>query len=238
MVIHCDRYPVLKQVKTSQIACLLIALLPIAEGLPQGASNFDLFERIENSDPSLDRPGRQSRQATSNRSPAEPTFTLIGTTRIGVNAAVILRHSSGGQVRVEYTGSPTRISGYEGFYVSDVTSRSVSIRHPSNSPCVTIEDEGVDCDPGANTSHISLTTASPVSAESEPLRDALELPDEPPQENSANPFESIRRSADNRAPSPSQGDSQRFRPRRIDPADVPPGMRVVSTPFGDRLVEN
>jgi len=25
--------------------------------------------------------------------------------------------------------------------------------------------------------------------------------------------------------------------RRIDPADVPPGMRVVSTPFGDRLVE-
>ena len=30
---------------------------------------------------------------------------------------------------------------------------------------------------------------------------------------------------------------QGFTPRRIDPADVPAGMRIVPTPFGDRLVE-
>ena len=29
-----------------------------------------------------------------------------------------------------------------------------------------------------------------------------------------------------------------FVPRRISPEEVPPGMRVVSTPFGDRLVED
>ena len=34
-----------------------------------------------------------------------------------------------------------------------------------------------------------------------------------------------------------EGDTSAFTPRRINPEDVPPGMRVVSTPFGDRLVE-
>jgi hypothetical protein len=32
-------------------------------------------------------------------------------------------------------------------------------------------------------------------------------------------------------------DQRRFRPRRINPDQVPDGMRVVSTPFGDRLVD-
>ena len=50
-----------------------------------------------------------------------------------------------------------------------------------------------------------------------------------------NPFEALRSRAQNGAPPPERPD--RFQPRRIDPADVPPGMRVVSTPFGDRLVE-
>lgn len=121
--------------------------------------------------------------------------------------------------------------------MSRVAGRSVSIRHPSNSPCVAIEVKGVDCDQADNTSHIRLTTATAISAESEVMRDAQELPDEPPQENRANPFDAIRRSAENGIPAPSRRDSQGFRPRRIDPADVPPGMRVVSTPFGDRLVE-
>ena len=51
----------------------------------------------------------------------------------------------------------------------------------------------------------------------------------------ANPFETLRNRVQNGEP-PSERPG-RFQPRRIDPADVPPGMRVVSTPFGDRLVE-
>ena len=49
-----------------------------------------------------------------------------------------------------------------------------------------------------------------------------------------NPFEAIRARANN---PDSNTDNNNFRPRRIDPDDVPPGMRIVSTPFGDRLVE-
>ena len=133
---------------------------------------------------------------------SEPTFTLVGTSRVGDSTAVVLRHSSGEQVRVQYAGRPTQIAGYEGFFVSGVAGRSVSIRHPSNSPCVAIEDKGVDCDQADNTSHIRLTTATAISAESEALRDAQALPDEPPKENRTNPFDAIRRSADNGIPAP------------------------------------
>jgi hypothetical protein len=31
-------------------------------------------------------------------------------------------------------------------------------------------------------------------------------------------------------------EGERFRPRRIDPSDVPPGARLIRTPFGDRII--
>ena len=232
-----ERYFKGKQFNVTNIACLLITSLAASAVLPQDSSDFDLFERLDNVDTGAARGSSRSRQTQNTPTPSEPTFTLVGTSRVGDSTAVVLRHSSGDQVRVEYSGRPTQIAGYEGFFVSRVTGRSVSIRHPSNSPCVAIEARGVDCDQADNTSHVRLTTATAISAESEALRDVQELPDEEPQENRVNPFDALRRSAENGASASTLGDSQRFRPRRIDPADVPPGMRVVSTPFGDRLVE-
>lgn len=67
--------------------------------------------------------------------------------------------------------------------------------------------------------------------------------DEPPP----NPFAALRARAQGNTSSNGTSQAQAiteeslqrrgFTPRRIDPADVPPGMRIVSTPFGDRLVE-
>ena len=52
-----------------------------------------------------------------------------------------------------------------------------------------------------------------------------------------NPFAALREAqAENPADSSTRRGA-RFSPRRVAPEDVPPGMRVVSTPFGDRLVE-
>jgi len=234
---YCERYSRGKQVNAPQIACLLVTLLAVAEVLPQDSSDFDLFERVETGDSGADRSASRSRQTQNTPTPSEPTFTLVGTVRVGDSTAIVLRHSSGDQVRVEYAGRPAPIAGYEGFFVSSVTGRSVAIRHPSSSPCVAIEDKGVDCDQADNTSHVRLTTATAISAASEALRDMQDLSDDTPQEEPVNPFDAVRRRAENGAPASSLGESQRFRPRRIDPADIPPGMRVVSTPFGDRLVE-
>lgn len=53
-----------------------------------------------------------------------------------------------------------------------------------------------------------------------------------------NPFAALRavREANAAADSPPDPNSVRIQLRRIAPEDVPDGMRVVSTPFGDRLV--
>ena len=62
------------------------------------------------------------------------------------------------------------------------------------------------------------------------------LANEEDAEAPINPFEAIARRSRN--PESDTTENQQFRPRRINPEDVPAGMRVVSTPFGDRLVEN
>jgi hypothetical protein len=50
-----------------------------------------------------------------------------------------------------------------------------------------------------------------------------------------NPFETLRNGAVAQDEEQA-GNAARFTPRRINPEDVPEGMRVISTPFGDRLV--
>ena len=50
-----------------------------------------------------------------------------------------------------------------------------------------------------------------------------------------NPFEALLQRAANQN---TDVEESTFEPVRINPSDVPPGMRVVSTPFGDRLVED
>jgi hypothetical protein len=54
-----------------------------------------------------------------------------------------------------------------------------------------------------------------------------------------NPFEALSAAQvdDDNPAQKNGGRENRFAPRRISPEDVPSGMRVVSTPFGDRLVE-
>ena len=127
---YCKRYSIGKQLKAPMIACLLITLLTVAEVLPQDSSDFELFESVENSDSGAGRNASRSRQTQNTPTSSVPAFTLVGTSRVGDSTAVVLRHSSGEQVRVEYAGRPTQITGYEGFFVSRVAGRSVLIRHP------------------------------------------------------------------------------------------------------------
>ena len=54
-------------------------------------------------------------------------------------------------------------------------------------------------------------------------------------ESLVNPFEALLERASGQDSDVDTTSS--FEPRRIDPLDVPSGMRIVSTPFGDRLVE-
>ncbi|MBT8146719.1 MAG: hypothetical protein KJN90_07680, partial [Gammaproteobacteria bacterium] len=77
-----------------------------------------------------------------------------------------------------------------------------------------------------------------TSREEQSEEDAEVVVSEEESEEPTNPFAALRARAlqNGDAPAPSASPRRSFTPRRIDPADVPPGMRVVSTPFGDRLV--
>ena len=110
------------------------------------------------------------------------------------------------------------------------------VQYPASRPCRASEAHGISCDAEANRAILALAAADPL-----PVRVTEEIPEvtagasEPPP----NPFEALRQRAANGQASDvvSAEDQRRFRPRRINADQVPDGMRVVSTPFGDRLVD-
>lgn len=239
----------LNQCKTLYVLFLIIWALPsiaqVSEAEPPTAAEFSLFENIEVAEnrqtPSSSRPTRESRATTS-----EPVFTLIGTSRIGSNSSAIVRHQSGQIVRVAVnSGAATPIEGYEEYSVFDVGSGSLSVRLPSNIPCVDHKDKGVSCAETSNTARLRLVNAEALARVEAPVSESNpEINGQVVSDGTANPFEALRAARASGQPlqegvvqESANGRNGRFTPRRIAQEDVPPGMRVVSTPFGDRLVE-
>ena len=172
---------------------------------------------------------------------AGPEFTLLGTSRIGVSYSAILRHRSGESILVRSQGNTaTAVEGHAGYSVLSVGAGKLSLSYPDSVPCVEDVGQGVRCTGGPNAAELVLGTSPALSR---PVPSAtLEQQGsstEPPTAQSINPFEAVL-AAQGEGNDPAQDDggrAERFVPKRISPEDVPPGMRVVATPFGDRLVE-
>ena len=127
--------------------------------MSQESNGFGLFEPVQSND-SDDYCGNDGRSGGLESPTSSNPFPLVGTSRIADKTSITLRHVSGEKVRVRYTGQPTNIVGYEGFYVSEVNGRQISIQHPSSSPCMVFVERGIDCDQINNTSRIRLTSAT------------------------------------------------------------------------------
>jgi hypothetical protein len=178
--------------------------------------------------------------------PGAIAFVLIGTSQIGDSFRARLRNSSGESVTVNLNaqgGSP--VPGYPGFEVSRVNARELTIQHPSSSPCMASQDQGVSCT-ASDQSRLQLATAAAVVRQEVPAQDGDMGNSEQNSDNAdngsaaENPFAAALRAARERGeqvdPAVMRAESARFRPRRIDPADVPPGSQLIRTPFGDRIV--
>lgn len=211
----------------------------VSDQTGQNQSEFQLFENLESAAPNdrgSSRNTPNSRQSSATQS--TPVFTLVGTSRIGSKQNALLKHIGGDIVKVPLTASVNPVPGHDLYSVVDHGSGQVAVRYPAAIPCGDFADLGISCDPQTNIATLSLTTADAIvrvaDVETEvPAQDQpATAPDTP-----RNPFEALRDRALNGDTGNAPPSSQ-FQPRRIDPADVPPGMRVVSTPFGDRLVEN
>ncbi|GJM12036.1 MAG: hypothetical protein DHS20C12_04390 [Pseudohongiella sp.] len=156
----------------------------------------------------------------------------------------MVKHKSGETLLVrKATSGNTAIPAYSDYYIVDISSDTVSIRYPGNNTCIEFLDLGVRCRAAGNIAELLLANSEPLPTSNSPERavDGIS-PDEELEElptNPANPFEALRNAQNARTSIRQDGNGAegRFTPRRISPEDVPEGMRVIATPFGDRLVE-
>ena len=245
----------------TKISCILFLLLsfvlstafaqvdPVAgstNNATTSAQNFNLFEAVDSTQSAVQRRSRASQGARATIS--QPEFTLLGTTRIGDRYTAILNHRDGSTIVIRARpDANTRISQYSQYAIVDIGAGKVSVRFPGESQCVAFPDKGVSCNSAGNIAQLSLANGAPLASRpvqvletgtAQALRQEVVGTDAEPGGNASNPFAALRdRTASRGDANAAANTNRRFTPRRIAPEDVPDGMRVVSTPFGDRLVE-
>ena len=209
------------------------------------SQSLTLFEDVETAQTRGSRPaGRAARQERATT--AEPEFTLVGVSRLGGKYSAMLRYKDGENYTVKADPAAiTIIPEHSDYAIVDISAGSVSIRYPSNNPCIEFNDRGVSCSSAANTAQLVLANGEPLA----PRNPANELAAEVAageeiievQAVAGNPFEALRngRRGDslNTGADTTSTTGASFTPRRINPEDVPEGKRIVATPFGDRLVD-
>lgn len=220
-------------------------------GLTTNESNpgFALFEAIENNAGNRTATPTRRNSRNSRATVAEPEFTLLGTSRIGDKYSAILQHKSGEAIIVEAGPSAsTAIPEHDDYSIVKLAAGSVSIRYPGNTTCVEFLDRGVSCNEADNIAELGLAASEPLAPSESSQIFAAQAIDVQANDSGANPaggqdqvinpFAALQE-AQNGEPvdRSTNAENRQFSPRRIAPEDVPPGMRVVSTPFGDRLVE-
>jgi hypothetical protein len=230
-------------IATAAPAALALCMAAATHAQTDSDATLSLFESVERTS------GADQAQTTgpinmSTSASGGPQFALIGTARFGERYRVSVRDSSGEAITVDAgAGGSAAIPGYPGFRVIQVQSRHVLLEQPSGSPCFEFSDQGVTCE-GGNT-RLALATAAPIEPPPAPENrraddgDTQGAGEENGDDRPQNPFAAALRAArerDEPDAAASRAEAQRFRPRRIDPEDVPEGYRLVRTPFGDRVV--
>ncbi|HDN27062.1 MAG TPA: hypothetical protein ENG03_08215 [Thioploca sp.] len=180
------------------------------------------FVRSHKLPPERKRPPKRKK-----RPPPQKDFELRGTSRIGAKQAVILKGPDNKEF-IQYFRSkkkeptPTGNIGvkfkepYQDYFLLSVESRKIQIEYPTESPCRKSNDKkGVECnsEDGGKTAILSLVHGKALKAPAAHKK--------PPKK---------------RADDKKKKRQRTFKRQVIKDEDVPPGMRVVRTPFGDRLV--
>jgi len=165
--------------------------------------------------------------------PPQRDFILKGTMRIGNSYQAMLQSPDGKDIAQRWeTGKTQVLTNYSDYALLSVAARTVVLRYPENSPCTQHQEtKGVLCSKDGKTATLSLKRDKATPPKIAPPVPVPPLP-VPPQVV-AQPGEDPQQAA---ARLRAQQLFQGFQQNTIQPKDVPPGMRVVKTPFGDRLV--
>lgn len=234
--------------KVKRVTALVLAL---GCGNLVVAQDLNLFEPVEKAPLSP----RQVRPATShnNAENGTPAFTLRGFSRFGDGYQGILADKNGKEIEVHWKpGEKVQLPGHFGYAVIDINAHSLSLAQPDGVKCLADQDAGVAC-ADDNVAVLTLATLSPLP---EPATGKKAAAATGPEQSAnggdrqprvfTNPFTGEQQVAPQLSDAELAARAERQRARaqrlqqlqvnRIDDSDVPPGMRVVRTPFGDRLV--
>jgi len=212
-------------------------------------AGFDLFNQDRGKPP--EPPPAPAQPAPPPTTPAPPPapkpppppqkdFVLKGTTKFGKNYQIFLQTPDGKDIIHEWknTDKTSEIEGFKDFSILNVTPREVVIRYPEESLCVNSHlDRGVMCAIDQKTATLKLVRGAPT-----PPKPVAQLPSATPTTPAAATGGLVPN-----APSPEaqrlqalfQQAAQQNQPQNapLKPGENPPaGMKVVKTPFGDRLI--
>jgi len=159
--------------------------------------------------------------------PPQKDFELQGTSRFGSRRAAVLKGPDN-KTFIQYfennTRTPLKLEGFEEYYLVSVKAREVQIEYPADFPCHKDKPKkGLKCDKIANGKTVAVLNLKRNEAlpapkpKASPKKTAKKLSKEDEQKKRKELYKN-------------------FKKRVIKDEDVPAGMRVVRTPFGDRLV--
>lgn len=189
----------------------------------------------------------------------QKNFILRGTSRLGHRYTAILENLNAREdIVVSWQpGFQITVPGGDGYRLVHVSARKAQLIYPLDSPCKESDKKnGVTCSQDGRMATLTLTRRNPTAPRKPPVAKKVALKKDGKAETvkkTGNPFiDAINKSRKNQpAPPPPSPELLKareearkkmaerykdFKPKVIDPKDVPSGMKIVHTPFGDRLV--
>lgn len=238
------------RVLMSYTAALCLGLGPAGLLLAQ---QLTLFEPLQQTDSAPDG-SRMGPAPAIAAMPGTAGLALRSSARFGRVHQVVLSDASGNDLALQWqAGERVAVPQHPGYVVTGVNGMEVTLQHPAGQPCQDNDVSGVRCLSG-DTAVLSLATLSPLPKAPSPMGPEPQRTEDgdiirtDANGNTVfiNPFSAAAMEAEELTPEQQQDRAaraqarqqrlQQFQIERIPDDQIPPGMRRVRTPFGDRLV--
>jgi hypothetical protein len=171
----------------------------------------------------VNKPKKKTKSKRPKLKPIQKNFTLIGTSLIGKRLTAYLVAPNGKQmIQRLRKNSLNKINGFSDYSLLEIKPRSIKILYPDKSPCVkSDEKKGVYCSKDQQTATLELKRGKPTKSKIKPkpklTKKQLKKRNKADIEKRKKLYKNNKR-------------------KIIKDEDAPAGMKVLHTPFGDRLI--
>ncbi|SEH07317.1 hypothetical protein [Candidatus Venteria ishoeyi] len=227
--------------KTLKIIALTLAYSLLLPAHAEEAGQFNLFNKDRGKAPvPVIKPNKPKKPAKSppkiskpkppKKLPPQKDFSLRGINRIGSLYRIHLQAPDRKPLWVDWRkGNKKDIPGYAGYRILKVGKRRLQLAYPKGIPCQKDKPaQGVTCNVAKNYARMEILRGKPTAAPAAPKAPAR-------ISRNKNQARQANRTSNRGQSKQTPALAASFK-KQIKPEDVPKGMKVVKTPFGDRLI--